>query len=129
MKNLRLLTLTCAATLAASGALAGDPSGDWAWTVTPPNGGSIAISLTLQLEDGQLTGTYSSDRFGETAITDASFVDEVVAFSVEREFDGNAFTIEYRGELKGDVIDGTFELPGFGGGGPVEMEWHARRPE
>jgi hypothetical protein len=129
MKNLRFLTLVFVATLAASSAQAGDPSGSWGWTVTPPNGGSIDISLTLQLQDGELTGTYSSERFGDAPITEASFVDEVVAFSVEREFNGNAFTIKYNGKLDGDAIDGTFELPGFGGGGPVEMEWHAKRSE
>jgi len=129
MKNRYRLPLVLVATLAASGVQAGDPSGAWSWTVTPPNGGSIDISLTLQLEDGELTGTYSSERFGDAPITDASFVDEVVAFSVEREFNGNAFTIKYDGKLEGDAIDGTFELPGFGGGGPVEMEWHAKRSE
>jgi len=126
MKTLRLLSAASVAFLAASAALAGDPSGSWKWKVTTPNGDAIDISLKLELKDGKLAGTYSS-RFGDAPITEASFKDDAIAFSVEREFDGNKFTIKYQGKLDGDSIKGSLELPGFGGGDPTKMDWNATR--
>jgi hypothetical protein len=124
--TLRLLLAVCLAFLAASAAQAGDPSGSWKWKVTTPNGDTIDVSLTLELKEGKLTGNYSS-RFGDAPITEASFKDEAVAFSVPREFDGNKFTIKYNGKLDGDSIKGSFELPAFGGGESVKMDWNATR--
>ena len=126
MKTLRLLSAASVAFLAASAALAGDPSGSWKWKVTTPNGDAIDISLKLELKDGKLAGTYSS-RFGDAPITEASFKDDAIAFSVEREFDGNKFTIKYQGKLDGDSIKGSLELPGFGGGDATKMDWNATR--
>lgn len=126
MKTLRLLSAASVAFLAASAALAGDPSGSWKWKVTTPNGDAIDISLKLELKDGKLAGTYSS-RFGDAPITEASFKDDAIAFSVEREFDGNKFKIKYQGKLDGDSIKGSLELPGFGGGDPTKMDWNATR--
>jgi len=126
MKSLRLLSAASFAFLTASAALAGDPSGSWKWKVTTPNGDAIDISLKLELKDGKLAGTYSS-RFGDAPITEASFKDDAIAFSVEREFDGNKFTIKYQGKLDGDSIKGSLELPGFGDGDPTKMDWNATR--
>ena len=126
MKTLRLLSAASVAFLAASAALAGDPSGSWKWKVNTPNGDAIDISLKLELKDGKLAGTYSS-RFGDAPITEASFKDDAIAFSVEREFDGNKFTIKYQGKLDGDSIKGSLELPGLGGGDATKMDWNATR--
>jgi len=125
MKTLRTLALAPLALLAASAALAGDPTGSWDWTVSTPNG-DIAISATFDHKDGKLTGSYKSP-FGESPISDGSFKDDAIAFSVEREFDGNKFTIKYQGKLDGDSITGSLELPGFGGGEPMKMDWNATR--
>jgi hypothetical protein len=126
MKRLRILTLATLALAGASAVQAGDPAGAWNWSITTPNGDTIDVSLKLELKDGKLTGTYSN-RFGDAPIKDASFKDDVVAFSVDRQFDGNTFTIKYGGRLDGDTIKGSIELPGFGGGGPVTMDWNAIR--
>lgn len=122
----RLLTAACAVLLAATVAHAGDPSGSWKWTIQTPTGDAIDVSLKLELKDGKLSGEYAS-RFGPAPIRDASFKDEAVAFSVERELDGNKFTVKYNGKLEGDAIKGVIELPDFGGGGPVRMDWNATR--
>lgn len=125
MRTLRTLALVALGLLSASVALAGDPTGSWNWTVATPNG-DLAISATFDCKDGKLTGNYKSP-FGEAPISDGSFKDDAIAFSVEREFDGNRFTIKYQGKLDGDSIKGSVELPGFGGGEPTKMDWNAKR--
>jgi hypothetical protein len=118
--------VSCAALLVAAAAQAGDPTGAWKWTLNAPTGDKVEVSLKLELKDGKLTGAYSN-RFGDAPITEASFKDDVVAFSVDREIDGNKFTVKYSGKLEGDTIKGTVELPGFGGGDPSKMDWNATR--
>jgi len=126
MKTLRPFVAVGLVLLAAAVAWAGDPSGAWKWTLTAPTGDKIEVSLTLELKDGKLTGQYSN-QFGDSPITDASFKDEVVAFSVDREIAGNKFTVKYDGKLAGDTITGKVHLPGFGGGEPTTMDWNATR--
>jgi type 1 fimbria pilin len=104
-----------------------DPSGLWKWTISPAGAGqTFDISAKLSYADGKLTGTYQS-RMGEAPITDASFKDGAIAFSVVRERDGNSFTVKYKGTLAGDSITGTVELPGFGGGDSATVDWKASR--
>jgi hypothetical protein len=126
MKISRLASVACAVLLAATAARAGDPTGSWKWTIQTPTGDAVEVSLKLGLQDGKLTGDYNS-RFGTAPITDATFKDDVVAFSVLREFDGNKFTVKYNGKLDGDAIKGSIEFPGFGGADPVKMDWNASR--
>ena len=121
----RLLLAALAATLAATTAVAGDPSGTWRWSVSTPNG-DLETTLKLTLKDGQIAGTYSN-VFGDASITNASFKGEAIAFEVQREFDGNKFVLRYQGKLAGDAIKGTIEAPSFDGGEPRKLEWNARR--
>ena len=104
-----------------------DPSGLWKWTISPPGAGqTFDVSAKLSLSDGKLTGAYSS-RMGEAPISDASFKDGAIAFSVKRERDGKPFTVKYKGTLAGDSITGTLELPGFDGGDSATLDWKASR--
>lgn len=108
-------------------AYAADPSGTWSYTMAMrPGGTPRTATLTLALKDGALTGTVSG-RNGDTAISDASFKDNMVSFSVVREYNGNSFTIKYSGKLDGDTITGTVERPNPDGGDPVKIDWKATR--
>ena len=125
MKSLRLLLAALAACFLAVAAFAGDPSGTWKWTITTPNG-EIDTTLTLTLKEGKLAGTYSNS-FGDTAISAATFKDDAIAFSVEREFGGNKFVLKYAGKLDGDAIKGGIEAPGLDGGESRKLDWNAKR--
>lgn len=109
------------------------PAGQWKWTVQGRQGGQgFEQALALDLKDGKLTGTMQGRQAGnfsvpDTAITDASFKDGVVAFSITREFNGQKFTTKYEGKLEGDTIKGTFERPGFNNSGPTKSDWNAKR--
>jgi hypothetical protein len=124
MKMLRLL-FSSLALVAATAALAADPTGLWKWSTHSPNG-DIATTLKLESKDGKLTGAYSN-QFGDATISNASFADDVLAFEVVREFNGGKFVVKYRGKLQGDTIKGSIEAPGPDGGEPMKLEWNATR--
>ena len=69
----------------------------------------------------------------EVKITDGTFKDGEVAFSLKREFtgrDGNQMTstTKYKGKLDGDTIKGTYETEISGGqGNPQPRDWEAKR--
>ncbi len=110
---------------------AADPSGTWKWSQPGRGGGAPREStLTLAAKDGKLTGKLSMPgRDGNATsveITNAAIKDDVVSFTVEREFNGNKFVTKYSGKLAGDTITGEAEGPGRDGQSQ-KREWVATR--
>jgi hypothetical protein len=124
MKVLRLLCSFLALSAAAS-ALAADPTGIWKWATHSP-AGDIETTLKLESNDGKLAGAYSN-QFGEAAISNVSFQEDVLAFEVVRDLNGGKFVVKYRGKLEGDTIKGTLEAPGPDGDKPMKLDWNAQR--
>jgi hypothetical protein len=85
-----------------------NPTGTWKYTVEV-NGQSIDVTIKLKLEGDKLTGAVSV-RDMETKIEDGKYQDGEVSFKVNREMNGNKFTIKYKGKIKGDTFKGTREL-------------------
>lgn len=139
MKSLRRpLAAFVAACFISAAVYAADASGTWKWT-QQGRGGSGGGSgkgtprestLTLKQAEGKLTGTISSPgRDGATNtvdITDGTIKGDVVAFTVEREFNGNKYVMKYSGKLAGDTITGEAESPGRDGQ-TMKREWVAKR--
>ena len=123
---------TCVLTVAAFAAEA-SPAGVWKWTVQGRQGGQgFEQKLTLDYKDAKLTGVMQGRQGGQftvpdTEISDASFKNGDIRFTVTREFNGQKFSTKYEGKLEGDSIKGTFERPGFNGGAPTKGEWDAKR--
>ncbi len=63
---------------------------------------------------------------GDTPISNASFKDDQIAFSVVREFNGNKFETKYTGKLAGDTITGSTVSTGRDGETNTR-EWTATR--
>jgi hypothetical protein len=101
-----------------------DPTGTWKWSVTRGDR-TIEQTLKLKLEGDKLTGGMVGRDNAETAIADASFKDNVVSFSVTREFGGQKRTTKYSGTVSGDEIKGktTSERDGK----VNERDWVAKR--
>ena len=130
---LKFLTAFLAACFITVAAFAADasPAGTWKWTQQGRQGNASERSMKLELKDGKLTGTLEGWQMGDnkipdTAISDATFKDGVVAFSVSREFNGNKFTTKYEGKVEGDKLTGTIEAPGRDGA-VQKREWVATR--
>lgn len=91
-----------------------------------PNGESSESTLKLELKDGKLTGSVTGRR-GETAISDATFADGSIKFSVVRERNDQKFIMKYDGKLEADAIKGTIEMPGRDGAAPRKVDWNAHK--
>lgn len=129
------LAAFCAACFAVVSALAADasPAGIWKWT-QQGRGGNPGVErvLTLEHKDGKLTGTLKGAKMGEfeipdVAISNGSFKDGAVSFSIEMEFNNNKFVSKYQGKLEGDTITGEVERPGRDGGQSRKTPWTAKR--
>ncbi len=134
MKLIRNVTAAVAAfVFAAAAAFAADSvAGTWKWTQQGRQGGQATErSVVLKVEGGKVTGTLKGFQMGDNQIpdapvTNASFKDGVVSFSVEREFNGNKFVTKYSGKLEGDKITGSAESPGRDGN-VMKRDWVATR--
>ena len=109
------------------------PTGTWKWS-QPGRGDNPAVERSLNLEhkDGMLTGMLKGVKMGEfeipdTAITNASYKDGTIAFTIELEFNGNKFVSKYQGKLAGNTITGSTERPGRDGGAARKTDWTATR--
>ena len=109
------------------------PAGVWKWTVEGRQGGQgFEQTVKLDYKDGQLSGIMPGREAGrfsvpDTPISEPSFKDGRISFSITRELNGQKFTTKYEGKLEGDTITGTFERSTVNNKGPSKSEWHARR--
>ncbi len=135
MKSLRLLLAAFAAVClisTAARAQAADPTGTWKWSQPGRGGNPQEISAKLAFANGALTGTVTLPARGggdpiSIDISDASFTDGTVAFSVVQTYNDNKRVTKYTGKLDGDTITGTLLRPARGGGEPTPTDWSAKR--
>ena len=84
-----------------------NPTGTWKYTAMFGKK-SLDATLNLKLEGDKLTGTIGGGQGNrEAAITDGTFKDDKVSFSVVRELKGEKLTQKYTGTVSGDTIKGT----------------------
>lgn len=118
-----------------------DANGTWTWS-QPGRGGDADApprksTLKLKADGEKLTGTLTAPAGGRgggggaeptpTEISDGKIKGDEIAFSVKREFNGNAIVTKYTGKLDGDKITGKIERPGRDGGEPRSTDWTATR--
>lgn len=109
-----------------AGAAEKDATGTWKWTVNR-NGEEIETVLKLKQEGEKLTGKITGRQGQETEIKDGTVKGKDITFKVEREFNGNVFTINYKGTVDGDAIKGKIEMTRDGE--TRERDWEAKRSE
>lgn len=110
--------------LVSSSLAAENPTGTWKWTASF-GGQEREQTLTLKLEGDKLTGSMPGRDGAPTQISDGTFKDDKVSFSVTREFNGQKRTTKYTGAVKGDTITGKSERERDGQ--TTSTDWVAKR--
>ncbi|HEY2146472.1 MAG TPA: hypothetical protein VGH32_00955 [Pirellulales bacterium] len=124
MKRLLVAPIVLAIVAMAGIARADDsPTGTWKWTQMFGNN-SREVTLKLKQDGDKVTGTISG-RNADTEISDGSYKDGTVSFSVVREVNGNKITTKYNGKVSGDTIKGKVE--GERNGQAFSRDWEAKR--
>src|SRR3954454_7715103 len=100
-----------------------DPTGTWKSTMMLGKK-SQEVTIKLKLEGDKLTGTIGGGN-REAAISDGTFKDDKVSFSVIREQKGEKLTQKYTGTVRGDTIKGKVETER--GGKSRSTDWQATR--
>jgi hypothetical protein len=102
-----------------------NPTGTWKWTVNF-GGNEMERVLKLKLEGDKLSGTLSGGPAGDAKIEDAKYKDGEVTFKIQREFNGQKFTIHYSAKVSGDTLKGKSEID-RGDGEKVSRDFEAKR--
>ena len=102
-----------------------NPTGTWKWKVNFSGQESERV-LKLKLEGDKLTGTISGGQGGDVKIEDGKYKDGEVTFKVQRERNGNKFTMHYSAKLSGDTLKGKTEID-RGEGEKMTFEFEAKR--
>jgi hypothetical protein len=124
MKRLLVAPIVLAIVAMAGIARADDsPTGTWKWTQMFGNN-SREVTMKLKQDGDKVTGTISG-RNADTEISDGSYKDGTVSFSVVREVNGNKITTKYNGKVSGDTIKGKVE--GERNGQAFSRDWEAKR--
>ena len=89
-------------------------AGAWALSVETAQGTGNP-SVTLQQDGEKLTGTYSSQVFGEQNVT-GTIKGNAITFSFTGSVEGNTFTVTYSGTVEKDTMKGRVTLGDFGEG-------------
>ena len=112
MRNLLALGAVFASVVVAAPAMAIDPTGNWKAEIPCGNKPIEArFWLRYDTEGPTLTGQYIdefSDRF--CPITQASFANSRVSFTVVRNIEGQMLATRYEGLLSGNKISGKFSV-------------------
>jgi len=103
---------------------ADNPTGTWKWTASF-GGQEREQTLMLKLDGDKLTGSMPGRGNEVTQITDATYKDGKISFSVTREFNGQKRTTKYNGTLSGDTITGKSERERDGQ--TTSTDWVAKR--
>jgi len=110
-------------TLGSVAALAADFNGKWTADVQGRNG-TQTVTFNFKVDGSTLTGTVSTRR-GDTDISNGKVDGDNISFDQEMNFNGNSFTLSYKGTADGaDSIKFTRT---FGGGDRPPQDFVAKR--
>ena len=120
-----LAAFACALAMTAT-AFAADVNGKWKGEFQSPDGQSITNEFTFEVKGETLTGTVVSSRSPQPApLEEGTLKGDAIAFTVTRNFDGNAIKLRYAGTVKGDEI--PLKVTIDAGGQTFDFELTAKR--
>ena len=97
---------------AASGAEPADVGGTWDLSVSTPQGSNQA-TLTLTQSGASITGQLTSEM-GSAAVDNGEVAGNSVSWSTTLTMGGQSMTITFHGDVEGNRMRGSAEIPGMG---------------
>src|ERR1700691_5168643 len=104
MKKLGITLLLFA--LGSVSALAADFNGKWTGDVPGRNGNTQTLTFSFHVDGAALTGKVTTPR-GDVDISNGKVDGDNISFDQVLNFNGNSFTISYKGVADGDTIKFT----------------------
>jgi hypothetical protein len=104
------------ALLLASSAFAADVDGKWSGSMSTP-GGDVNVGFTFKADGAKLNGTTTGPDGMEIKITDGKVDGNNVSFTVNLDFGGMPFMMNYKGVVASDQIKFTIDVFGM----PLEL--------
>jgi hypothetical protein len=98
--------------LLAAPAFAAAVDGKWTGSIDTPNG-PLPISFTFKSDASALTGTTTGPDGGEVPLKGGKIDGDNISFSVDLDFGGMAFTLDYKGVVSTDQIKLTADFMGM----------------
>ncbi len=94
-------------------AAAADVTGTWKGSADTP-AGSVERTFVFKVDGHKLTGTTTSNMFGESKIEDGQVDGDNISFSITVNIQGSEGKINYKGKVEGDQIKFTAEVVAMG---------------
>ncbi|MBK92213.1 MAG: hypothetical protein CME27_07150 [Gemmatimonadetes bacterium] len=82
-------------------------AGNWELSSQGPRGGDQTMTLVVEMNDGEMTGTLTLQRMGEHTLEDVSVDGAEFSFSVTLSMRGNSFKQKFSGTVDGDEMSGA----------------------
>jgi hypothetical protein len=93
--------------------VAADPvDGKWTGSIDTPNG-AVQIGFTFKADGSALTGSTTGPDGTEITIKNGKLDGDKIAFDVDLDFGGMAFTLSYKGVVATDQITLTADFMGM----------------
>lgn len=100
-------------------ALAADFNGKWTADVQGRNGNTQTITFDLHVNGSTVTGKVTTPR-GDVDISNGKVDGDNISFDTTASFNGNSFTMNYKGTASGDSINFTRTFGGGNGDRPPQ---------
>jgi hypothetical protein len=98
--------------LMAAPAFAAAVDGKWTGSIDTPNG-PVTVGFTFKADASALTGTTTGPDGAEVPLKGGKIDGDNISFSVDLDFGGMPFTLEYKGVVSTDQIKLTADFMGM----------------
>lgn len=124
LKFIPVVLFSLTGSFAAAQSSASDPSGTWRWSYEF-EGKTQEDSLSLNLEDAKVTGTFQGVLGKPIVVKDAKLKDNQVSCTVEYKYKDQTVSLEFVGKVKKDELEGTVVVTTEAG--TEEYPWTPKR--
>ncbi|MDR3723114.1 MAG: hypothetical protein P4K83_01325 [Terracidiphilus sp.] len=107
--------------LLAPRAFAGNPAGTWKGTIDL-QGQNVQVILHLSVDGAKLTGKVERENAPASELSEGKVEGDTIRFSIQAEYDGGTYPVQFHGKLKDDVLEGSLSTPDSSWVSPVKLQ-------